>query len=118
MLASAGATLYGALAMIPTVLLAIGVGGLIFGQARMAEYGRTLADAVPGDLGAGRWIGAVFGAGLSLSPLALVLALFMSSAYGRGLLWLWVLHLVVCIGYTFTWSVDEVWGSTAANSRR
>jgi membrane protein len=22
------------------------------------------------------------------------------------LLWLWVLHVVVCIGYTFTWAVD------------
>jgi membrane protein len=27
------------------------------------------------------------------------------------LLWLWVLHVVVCIGYAFTWAVDAAFAS-------
>ena len=32
------------------------------------------------------------------------------------LLWLWVLHVVVCIGYTFTWAVDEVFSKAGSSA--
>jgi membrane protein len=84
-LASAGATLYGALAVIPSFLVAIAVAGLVLGHDTLARYGRQLADTVPSAVGAGTWVSALFGAGLSLSPVAVVFAVFMGSAYGRGL---------------------------------
>lgn len=85
MLASAGATLYGSLAAIPSLLVAVSLAGFILGQAKLERYGRLLADTVPTALGAGNWVLALFGAGLSLSPLAVIFAGFMASAYGRGL---------------------------------
>jgi len=84
-LASAGATLYGALAAVPSLLVAISVAALAFGKDTLARGGERLAETVPAALGAGGWVDALFGAGLSLSPLAVVFALFMASAYGRGL---------------------------------
>ncbi|HST86237.1 MAG TPA: YhjD/YihY/BrkB family envelope integrity protein [Kineosporiaceae bacterium] len=85
MLASAGATLYGALAAVPSLLVAISVGALLLGRDRLASGGERLADTVPAALGAGGWVDALFSAGLSLSPLAVAFAIFMGSAYGRGL---------------------------------
>jgi membrane protein len=85
MLASAGATLYAAVAAVPGLLVAIGIGSLLLGRDRTGRYGRLLAEQIPGDLGAGTWVRALFDAGLSLSPLSLALALFMGTAYGRGL---------------------------------
>jgi membrane protein len=84
-LASAGATLYAAVAAVPSLLVAVGISSLLLGRDRIDRYGRLLAEQVPGSLGAGDWVRALFGAGLSLSPLSLALALFMGTAYGRGL---------------------------------
>lgn len=84
-LASAGATLYGALAGIPTLLVAIGVAGLLFGRAVVLDLGTQFAESLPGALGAPGWVFAVFGSGLSLSPLGILFAAFVASAYGRGL---------------------------------
>jgi membrane protein len=84
-LASAGATLYGALAAVPSLLVAVAVAGVLLGHDGLARYGRDLADTVPSALGAGAWVSALFSAGLSLSPVAVVFAVFMGSAYGRGL---------------------------------
>jgi membrane protein len=84
-LLSAGATLYGALAAIPTLLVAIALAGVLFGHDRMVRYGADLAAAMPDQQGADRWVRGLFGAGLSLSPLAVLFAVFMASAYGRGL---------------------------------
>jgi membrane protein len=84
-LASAGATLYGAVAAIPSLLVAVALAGVVFGQEQVAAYGRLLAGAVPNSMGAGSWVAALFAAGLSLSVLGIVLAIFMASAYGQGL---------------------------------
>jgi membrane protein len=84
-LASAGATLYAVLAAIPTLLVAIALAGFVVGEGTMAHYGARLTDTIPSALGAGSWVSALFHAGLSLSPLTVVLAVFMGSAYGRGL---------------------------------
>ena len=84
-LASAGATLYAALAAVPSLLVAIALAAVVLGRDSLARYGDRLAETVPTALGAGSWVEALFGAGLSLSPLAVVFAMFMGSAYGRGL---------------------------------
>ncbi len=84
-LRSAGATLYGALAAVPTLLVAIALAGVLFGHDRMVRYGANLAAAIPDQQGADRWVSGLFGAGLSLSPVAVLFAVFMASAYGRGL---------------------------------
>jgi membrane protein len=63
----------------------VAVAGLVLGQDTLARYGDRLAETVPAALGAGAWVQALFQAGLSLSPLAVVFAVFMGSAYGRGL---------------------------------
>jgi membrane protein len=84
-LASAGATLYAALAAVPSFLVAIAVARLVLGADTIGRYGDELAQTIPSELGANGWIDALFGAGLSLSPLAVVFAVFMGSAYGRGL---------------------------------
>ncbi|MBT0769547.1 YihY/virulence factor BrkB family protein [Kineosporia sp. J2-2] len=84
-LLSAGATLYGALAAVPTLLVAVALAGVLFGRERIAGLGGSLAVAIPDQQGAGSWVRALFSSGLSLSPLSVLFAVFMASAYGRGL---------------------------------
>ena len=84
-LLSSGAALYGALAAVPALLVAIASAGVMFGRERIARLGGHLAAAIPDQQGANRWVDELFTAGLSLSPLAVLLAVFMASAYGRGL---------------------------------
>jgi membrane protein len=66
-------------------LVAIALAAVVLGRDSLARYGDRLAETVPTALGAGSWVEALFRAGLSLSPLAVVFATFMGSAYGRGL---------------------------------
>jgi membrane protein len=84
-LASAGATLFGALAAVPALLVAIALGRLLFGAGMIARYGERLAGTVPSGSGAGHWVSGLFGAAASLSPFGIVFAVFMASMYGRGL---------------------------------
>ncbi len=84
-LASAGATLYGALAAVPSLLVAIGAAGLIFGRDMVLRLGADLANSLPAQMGAPGWVRALFRAGASLSLLGLLFAAFVASAYGRGL---------------------------------
>ena len=84
-LASAGATLYGALAAIPSLLVAIALAGALLGEDALARQGERLAVTIPSPLGAGDWVRALFDSGLSLSPTAAVFAVLMASAYGDGL---------------------------------
>lgn len=84
-LASAGAAFYGALAVIPSFLVAIALAALLLGRENLTRYGDRLATTVPDAIGAGHWVQQLFAAGLSLSPIAVAFAVFMGSAYGRGL---------------------------------
>ncbi|WP_460624387.1 YhjD/YihY/BrkB family envelope integrity protein [Kineosporia babensis] len=84
-LLSAGSALFGTLAAIPAFLVAIATAGLMFGRERIAGYGDSLAAAIPDEQGADGWVNALFDAGLSLSLLPVLFAVFMASAYGRGL---------------------------------
>lgn len=84
-LATAGATLYGALAAVPSMLVAVAVARLPFGEDRMRRYAGTLAGNFPGRFGAGDWVRELFAAGLRLSPVTVVFAVFVATAYGDGL---------------------------------
>lgn len=84
-LASAGSTLYGALAVVPSLLVAIAVARPILGERAVRAYGARLADALPSAMNAGGAVRTVLDAGLALSPLGVVFAVVMGSAYGEGL---------------------------------
>jgi membrane protein len=84
-LASAGAALYAALALVPSLLVAIAVGQLFLGRDGMERYGLQVADNMPDALGAEDWTADLVRAGLSLSVIGVVFAVFMGTAYGDGL---------------------------------
>jgi len=84
-LCSAGATLFGALAVVPALLAAIALAGLFIGRDDVRRYGRALAGTLPTAMGAGSAAGRLVDAGLALSPSGVVLALALGTAYGDGL---------------------------------
>ena len=84
-LASAGASLYGALAVVPSMLVAVSLAQVVLGRELVSGYGERLAEALPGAMGATQATDQVFGAGLALSPLGILFAIGMGSAYGEGL---------------------------------
>jgi membrane protein len=84
-LASAGVSLYAALALVPSLLVAIALGQVFLGRDGMERYGLQVARNMPDAIGAERWTADLVRAGLSLSALGVVLAVFMGTAYGDGL---------------------------------
>jgi len=84
-LTSAGAALFGALAVVPSMLVAVSLAGVLLGEDAVRGYGRRLADSLPSAMGAPAAVEQVLGAGLALSPLGVFFAVFMGSAYGDGL---------------------------------
>ena len=84
-LVSAAASLYGALAVVPSLLVAVSLAGVVLGRGRTADYGARLAGTLPSAMGAGRGADALVAAGLALTPVGVVLAVFMGTAYGEGL---------------------------------
>jgi membrane protein len=84
-LASAGSTLYGALAAVPSLLVAIGVARLVLGEGAVEAFGGRLIETLPGAMGAGEAAQLLLRSGLGLSTTGIVLAVVMGSAYGDGL---------------------------------
>lgn len=84
-LASAGGSFYGALAVVPSLLAAIAVAGLLLGDDAVRRYGDALASTLPEAMGADTGARRMVEAGLALSPLGVLLAIGMGSAYGEGL---------------------------------
>lgn len=82
---AAGVTFYGGIALVPLTLVAVWVAGQVVGKPRMAEFGRSLAAALPEGLGAPAVALSTVGAGLRLTPLVVLAALFPASFYGEGL---------------------------------
>lgn len=82
---SAAATLYGALAVVPSLLVAIALAALLLGREDVHRYGRLLAGTLPTAMGAGGAADRIMDAGLALSPIGVVFAVVMGSAYGEGL---------------------------------
>jgi membrane protein len=84
-LASAGAALYSALTVVPSVLVAVSLAQLVLGHDALQRYGGALAGALPTAIGADRAARAVLAAGIALGPLGVVIAVGMGTAYGEGI---------------------------------
>jgi membrane protein len=84
-LASAGAAFYGALTVVPSMLVAISLAQVVLGRERLHGYASSLADALPQAIGADAALLRLVDAGITLSPLGIALAVVMGSAYGEGL---------------------------------
>jgi membrane protein len=84
-LASAGAAFYGALCVVPSVLVAVSLAQIFLGRSGLHRYGSELAAALPPAIGADAAALRLLDAGVTLSPLGIVLAIVMGSAYGEGL---------------------------------
>lgn len=82
---SAGATLYGSLAVVPSLLAAVALAGVLLGRADVQRYGRLLAGTLPEAMGAPAAADRIVEAALRLTPLGVALAVGMGSAYGDGL---------------------------------
>jgi membrane protein len=84
-LASAGAALYAALTVVPSVLVAVSLAQVVLGRDALQRYGGALADALPGAIGANAAAHRVVDAGVALGPLGVVIAIGMATAYGEGI---------------------------------
>jgi membrane protein len=82
---AAGVTFYAGIALVPSVLVAVWLSAQLVGEDRMLELGRSLADALPDQLGAPHVAQATIAAGLRL-PVAVALAVIIPATfYGEGL---------------------------------
>jgi membrane protein len=82
---AAGVTFYAGIALVPSVLVAIWLSAQLVGNDRMVSLGRSLADALPDELGAPHVAQATIAAGLRL-PVAVALAVIIPATfYGEGL---------------------------------
>ena len=82
---AAGVTFYAGIALVPSVLIAIWLSAQLVGDDRMVSLGRSLADALPDELGAPHVAQATIAAGLRL-PVAVALAVIIPATfYGEGL---------------------------------
>jgi membrane protein len=84
-LASAGAALYAALTVVPSVLVAVSLAQVVLGRDALQRYGGALADALPGAIGANAAAHRLVDAGSALGPLGVVVAIGMATAYGEGI---------------------------------
>lgn len=84
-LTAAGLTFYGALAAVPSVLIAVRVAGWLVGDERMLALGDSLEAALPSAMSADAVARAVVVYGLGVSWPVVVFSLFPASLYGEGL---------------------------------
>jgi membrane protein len=84
-LASAGAAFYGALTVVPSVLVAISLAQVVLGRSRVHGYGAALAGALPQAIGADAAALRLLDAGITLTPIGVIFAIAVASAYGEGL---------------------------------
>jgi membrane protein len=82
---SAGASLYGALAVVPSLLAAIAVAGVLLGRDDVHRYAQLLAGTLPTAMGAAGAVDRITDAALGLSPIGVIFAIVMGTAYGDGL---------------------------------
>jgi membrane protein len=82
---AAGVTFYAGIALVPSVLVAVWLSARLVGDERMRELARSLAEALPDELGAPHVAEASIAAGLRL-PVAVALAVLVpATLYGEGL---------------------------------
>jgi membrane protein len=82
---AAGVTFYAGIALVPSVLVAVWLSARLVGDDRMRELGRSLADALPGELGAPHVAETTIAAGLRLPALVALAVLLPATFYGEGL---------------------------------
>jgi membrane protein len=82
---AAAVTFYGAIAVVPVVLLATWLAGLIGGSGQVRRLGTYAVESLPRDIGADQAVAALLHAGLELTPMLAVAALLPATFYGEGL---------------------------------
>ena len=82
---AAGVTFYAGIAVVPTVLLTIWLSARLVGDDRMVELGRSLADALPQELGAPGIAESTIAAGLGQPTVVALAVLLPATFYGEGL---------------------------------
>jgi membrane protein len=84
-LIAAGLTFYSGIAIVPSLLLAIRLAALISSPDTIEGLGERIADLLPEPLGAPDAVRRLVEAGLELSWLGVLIAVFPASLYGEGL---------------------------------
>jgi membrane protein len=84
-LIAAGLTFYAGIAVVPVLVLALGLTSWLTSAATVRELTGRLADVLPDQLGAPKALDRLARAGTSLSPLDAVLTLLPISLYGEGI---------------------------------
>lgn len=82
---AAAVTFYGAIAVVPVVLLATWLAGVAGGADRVRRLGSHAVRELPGDIGGDRAVAALLDAGLGLTPALALAALLPATFYGEGL---------------------------------
>ncbi|MEJ5869319.1 YhjD/YihY/BrkB family envelope integrity protein [Pseudokineococcus sp. 5B2Z-1] len=84
-LTAAGLTFYGALAAVPSVLIAVRVAGWLVGEDRVLALGASLQAALPSAMSADVVARSVVVYGLGVAWPVVIFSLFPASLYGEGL---------------------------------
>jgi membrane protein len=82
---AAGVTFYAGIALVPSVLVAVWLSAQLVGEDRMLDLGRSLAAALPDELGAPQAAQATIAAGLKLPVVVALAVLLPATFYGEGL---------------------------------
>jgi membrane protein len=84
-LIAAGLTFYAGIAVVPVLVLSLGLTSWVTSPETVRELTGRLADVLPAQLGAPDALARLAGAGTSLSPLGALLTVLPISLYGEGL---------------------------------
>jgi membrane protein len=84
-LIAAGLTFYAGIAVVPVLVLSLGLTSWVTSPETVRELTGRLADVLPAQLGAPDALARLAGAGTSLSPIGALLTVLPISLYGEGL---------------------------------
>ena len=84
-LVSAGVTFYAAIALVPSLVVAVRLLAAVLGPARVVELGDAVGQALPTAQGAGRVVGDLVRTAVDVRWLAVLVALVPATVYGEGL---------------------------------
>jgi len=84
-LVSAGVTFYAAIALVPSLVVAVRLLAGVLGPDRVVELGRAVGRALPSAQGAGTVVNALVGTAVGVGWVAVVVALIPATVYGEGL---------------------------------
>ena len=81
---AAAVTFYAGIALVPSVLIAVWLAAHLVGDERIREFGRSVASALPDELGAPHIVEATIAAGLRLPVAVAVAVVLPATFYGEG----------------------------------